>query len=199
MMIPQRSTIRFIDIDFTMYRTTATTTVRGPDGEVRAILDAADYNNYVRRPDDVMDFSAFRSAQVFKDTARPIEDMHRVLSLQIEKDPPSDHSKYVFLTARNSFDNLDLFKSVFAEHHDITGMDFAFAGDIGLSTVMGKQVVVTQYLRQHTWDMVMMFDDDQKNLAMLLGFADEHPQSTFVTYHVRDGRVEFHDCFFSGR
>jgi hypothetical protein len=160
--------LTIFDIDETLFHTTAHVIVRGPGGVIRRKLNNREFNDYKPKPDDTLDFSEFKDADLFYETSRPIRKMFNRIKLimRMKKNP---NSKVIILTARSDFDNKDKFLATFRKHGltEIDEIHVHRAGNLtGYSAAEAKRIYIEQYLKTGKFYKARLFDDSESNLKM---------------------------------
>lgn len=179
------------DIDETLFRTKAKILIV-KDGEVVRELDNQQYNTYKLQPGETYDYRQFRSAEIFNKTSEPI---HKMIAKAkaIIANADKVGSKVIVVTARNDFDNKELFLDTFRKHGidiDKVYVERAAKLDLG-SAAKNKRFVFHKYLRSGKYDRVRFFDDAQSNITMFKALAKQYPNISFEAYLVdHDGTVK---------
>lgn len=160
--------LTIFDIDETLFHTAAHVIVRGPGGVIRRKLNNKEFNDYKPKPDDTLDFSEFKDADLFYETSRPIRKMFNRIKLimRMKKNP---NSKVIILTARSDFDNKDKFLATFRKHGltEIDDIHVHRAGNLtGYSAAEAKRIYIEQYLKTGKFYKARLFDDSESNLKM---------------------------------
>lgn len=179
------------DIDETLFNTSALVKVV-KDGKVIKKLDNQGYNTYKLKPGEEYDYGEFRDAQVFHDTSIPIWSMIKKAKAII-KNATNAGSKVIIVTARNDFDNKDVFLNTFRRYGiDIDKVYVERAGKLGLgSSAKNKRFIFHKYLRSGKFGRVRFFDDAVSNLISFNALQKQYPGISFEAYHVKhDGSVK---------
>jgi hypothetical protein len=186
-----RGILTVFDIDETLFHTEANVIVRNKSGAILHKLNNREFNTYVKKPDEVFDFSEFQSAELFYKTSKPIRKMfHRIKTIMRMKKNP--HSKVIILTARSDFDNKELFLDTFRNNGlpEIDNIHVHRAGNLPVSAAQGKKVFVEQYLATNKFYKARLFDDAESNLKMFNQLKVQHPAVDFESWQVLpDGSV----------
>jgi len=170
--------ITFIDIDETTFHTHAKIdVVDNITGKVIKKLDNQQYNTFVLPKGTHYEYSEFRNAKLFKNTAVPIMPTIKRIKRMFKNIGRRD-SKVVFLTARAEFDDPDIFLSTFRQYGiPIDMIDVQLAGNIQTGTVASaKKKIITQYLNTGLYRRVRMLDDDMGNIKMFIDYSQNIPE-----------------------
>ena len=177
------------DIDDTLFHTTAMIRVLKKDGTTLELTNQQ-FNNYVKEPDDKIDFDEFKNAEKFKRESKPIKPMIDKLKTILSN---AKNSKIIMLTARSDFDNRDVFLNTFREYGiDMSRVHVHRAGNLEEPDTPAekKAVIIRQYLDTNQYDHVAMYDDSIKNLQVFAKLKQEYTEVRFFPYLVDvDGNV----------
>lgn len=181
--------LTIFDIDDTLFHTTAKIKVV-KDGNVIKTLDNQQFNNYELQPGEEFDFGEFRSAEKFNKESEPMKPMIAKLNAILKN---AGDSKVIMLTAREDFDNKDLFLDTFRQHGiDIDLIHVHRAGNISGNAIPAekKAVFVRRYLDTGKYGRVRMYDDSMTNLKVFNKLQQEYPNVKFSAYFVNhDGSI----------
>ena len=130
------------------------------------------------------DFSEFKSAEKFKQHAKPI---HKMVN-HLKKVSSERSNKVIFNTARSDFDDKKKFvKSL--KHHGVDAhkVHVVRAGNIkqNIAPAKKKAIITHGYIKSHKPKEVHMYDDDHNNLHHFKKLKDHHPNVTFYSHHVK--------------
>jgi hypothetical protein len=184
-----KGTLHVVDIDDTLFHTTARVRVRNSKGKIIRYLSNSEFNNYKLKPGQKFDFKEFKSAKKFRDESKPITPMINKMK-KMHKNP---RSKVIINTARADFDNKNEFLNKFRDHGvDIDKIHVHRTGnDPSDALPADKKVkVIKQYIDKHDHKKVVMYDDSKTNLKALLNMKREYPNVKFIAFHVKtDGSM----------
>lgn len=179
------SSLTIWDIDDTLFTTdTKVHVVRG--GKRIKSLTPAEFNVYKLKTGESLDFSEFRSAKVFADTARPINNVFKTAKAILTKFGSNPNKKTVIVTARSDLDNKQLFLDTFRKYGlDIDKVHIHRAGNLGSGpSADNKKVVIRNLLNKSSYSIVRLFDDASDNLDKFLELKSEFPQTKFEAFFV---------------
>lgn len=179
------SSLTIWDIDDTLFTTdTKVHVVR--DGKRIKSITPAEFNVYKLKTGESLDFSDFRSAKVFADTARPINNVFKTAKAILNKFSRSPNKKTVIVTARADLDNKQLFLDTFKKYgFNVDNVHVHRAGNIGAgSSADNKKVVIRKLLKQTPYSIARLFDDASENLDKFLELQSEFPQTKFEAFFV---------------
>jgi len=179
-----RKAIYFIDIDETLFRTHAKVGIK-KDGELLRVITSEEYNTYNLQHGENYDFDEFKNADLFYTTSKPIQNViDKVISIH-DKVKTEQGSRMIVLTARSDFTNKEPFLEKFRAHNiDIDDMYIERAGNIDISTSLGKQSIIRQYLLDNEYTHVKMIDDFTGNLDRFLELQHEFYNTKFSAWQV---------------
>ena len=188
-----RGTLHVVDIDDTLFHTTAKIRVRNKKGKIIRKLTNSEFNDHKLKAGQKYDFTEFRNAKKFHDESKPIKpviDKIRKIQDVIKK---KQNSRVIINTARADFDDKKKFLSTFRKQGlDIDKMHVHRAGNMpGNDLPADKKVkIIKQYIDSNNHRKVVMYDDSKTNLQALLNMKKEYPNVTFIAMHVRpDGSM----------
>jgi len=185
----KENSLHVFDIDDTLFHHPAKIRVMKGHKEV-ARLSSAEYAAHKLPDGHRYDYSEFRSAQHFHDTAEPIKPMINKLK-RLHKNP---NNKIIMNTARGDMDDRDKFLDKFRKHGiDIDRIHIHRAGDMELPGPEAKAEITHKQLRKGSFKSVHMYDDHKDNLNSFMKLKDRHPDTKFVAYHVNNGKTKKHE------
>ena len=174
--------LTIFDIDETMFKTKARVHVV-KDGKVIKKLDNQEFNDYKLKKGEDFDFGEFTNAKIFNQTSTPIARMiNKVKS--ILKNATKKGSKVIIVTARQNFDDRELFLDTFRNQGiDIDKIYVERAGNLGKGPAAeNKKVIFKKYLDQKLYKRMRLFDDAKDNLKAFLSFQDDYPGVSFEAF-----------------
>ena len=173
--------LTIFDIDDTLFHTTAQISVM-KDGKVVRTLSNQEFNVYKLQPGESFDFGEFKNAEKFNRESVPIGPMIAKLKAILKN---AGDSTVIMLTARNDFDNKELFLDTFKKYGiDMSKIHVHRSGSLGLPSAEGKAVWIRKYLDTGKYGRVRLYDDAMSNLKMLIGLRQEYPNVQFFPYFV---------------
>lgn len=185
-------TLNVWDIDDTLFKTDARVKVM-KDGKMVRYLEPGEYNTYVRKPGEQFDFMEFRDGKLFRQSARPINNVLDKAKTVIMNQTENSHS--IILTARSDFFDHKEFLQAFRDHgFPIDHVYVERTGNLAYLNPSAKMhtlkaVVLKKYINSGNYDRVRIWDDSKANLDMLLKLAK--PNVEVIAYHVdHDGSVK---------
>jgi len=177
--MPQRSTLTFVDIDDTLFNTTAQVRVIDKEGNLLKTLSNSEFNHYKLNPGESYDFAEFKSSKIFHDQSKPIQkNIERVKKIINKIQSGSQLGKVIILTARSSFDDKNLFLQTFRNCGiDIDNKDIIYVertGDIETdeSIPEKKNKTILKYLSTGQYNIVKLIDDHIGNINGFRNFAN---------------------------
>ena len=202
--------LRFVDIDETVFHTTAKIKIRDRNGGLLKTLSNKEWNTYPREDiiskKEFVDFGEFADANKFFNESTPIMPMIEKLrkwSYEMKTDPNRFDDKIVFVTARGDFDDREKFLDTFRQqliavddkkHFYIsrTGnlSDDARINGMLLSTAQRKKIEYLHFLIAKTPAVVELYEDDMKNIEDFLELKNEMPLVKFKAFLVKDGKIK---------
>ena len=182
--------LTIFDIDDTLFHTTAKIKVV-KDGKVIKSLTNQEFNNYKLQSGEDFDFGEFRSAEKFNKESKPIKPMIEKLKNILSN---TGNSKVIMLTAREDFDNRDLFLSTFAKYGiDMSRVHVHRAGNLPGNAIPAekKAIWVRRYLNTGKFNRVSLYDDSMSNLRVFNSLRHEYPNIAFQAIFVKpDGSIK---------
>lgn len=192
----RQGTHHYVDIDDTLFHTTAQIAVKNRHGTVIRRLSNSEYNTHKLKPGQSYDYAEFRNARKFAKESKPIPSMiNRVkrIAANIHKHP---NSKVHLLTARADFDNKHEFLQALKTHGINTDQIHVHrvGNDTGPESPAEKKAkVIDRHLKQFGHKKVVMYDDSKANLNALLNMKKAHPGVHFSAFHVgHEGQMTPH-------
>lgn len=171
--------ITFVDIDETLFKTFAKILII-KDGKTVGELDNQEFNSYELKDGESYDFQQFRDAKLFKKTSVPIpETINRIKKMLGQIKSQNKKSKIIFLTARASFDNKDVFLSTFKEqgiNMDKSSVYVERVGDFKGTIPEKKAKVILEYLKTLDYYKVRLIDDHKPNLTVFNDLMENLPK-----------------------
>ena len=185
--------LTIFDIDDTLFETTALVYVV-KDGVVIDKLTNQEYNVYDLKDGESFDFVEFRDALKFNLESNPIEKMFAKAKIILKNSLSNPMNKVIIITARQNFDNKELFLDTFRKHgFDIDMVRVERAGNILdiTSTEMKKFIIIYNYLNTKQFYKVRFFDDMMLNLTTFLKLKAFFPDVIFEAFFVKhDGSIK---------
>ena len=188
--------ISFIDIDDTVFKTSAKILVKDDNNNIIHELNSYDYNNYNLKNGEHYDFSQFKSSDIFFNTAEPIGNVinkiNRLLNIiKLKK----GYDKIVFITARGNFDNkqkfLDTFRNTGIPVDNKNIVYIERSGNINKPTPIAKAEIIDKYLSTGKYNIARMIDDSIDNLNSFLELNTMYPRISFIAINVdKDGKLK---------
>ena len=179
------ASLTIFDIDDTLFMTdTYVHVIKG--GKRIKSLTPAEFNVYKVRNGESLDFSDFRSADVFAKTAKPIATVFKTAKTIISRFSAFANKKIVIVTARGDLDDKHVFLDTFKKYgFDIDKVHVHRAGNVGgASSAENKKVVIRGLIKGGNYEMVRLFDDAKSNLEALHDLESEFPNIKFETFFV---------------
>lgn len=185
-------TLDCFDIDDTLFHTTAKIgLIKG--GKVVRSLTNNEFNTYQLKAGESFDFSQFRDALKFNLESKPMGAMINKAKAIISQSEYNINNKVIILTARDDFDNKDVFLDTFKKHgFDMNKVRVERAGKIKdlPNVAFAKAVIIGNYLNTKQFSKVRLFDDALSNLHTFLKLKASYPSIEFKAYFVKpDGTV----------
>jgi len=179
------SSLTIWDIDDTLFTTDTKVHVVRNGKRIKSITPA-EFNVYKLRSGESLDFSDFRSAKVFADTARPINSVFKTAKALLTRLGTNPNKKTVIVTARSDLDNKQLFLDTFKKYgFDIDKVHVHRAGNLGAgSSADNKKVVIRNLMKKGSYTIVRLFDDASENLDKFLELQKEFPATKFEAFFV---------------
>lgn len=189
----EKGGLTIFDIDDTLFHTTAQVIVMKGKKEVKR-LSTGEYNHYVLKPGEHLDFGEFRNAKKFYNESKPIGRMLAKAKAILKNTLNKPSSKVIIVTARTDFDDRETFLDTFRKHgFDIDKVRVERAGkitDVG-GTANAKMIIIRNYLNTQQFARVRLFDDSMDNLRVFLKLQDEFKEIKFEAMFANpDGTVK---------
>lgn len=185
--------LSIFDIDDTLFHTTAQIGVM-KDGKKIKSLTNQQFNTYKLGDGESFDYTEFADAAKFNAESKPIGKMLDKAKAILKNSKNNPNSKVIIVTARNDFDNKEIFLNTFRKHgFDIDKVRVERAGKINdVSDVAFKKVIIIRnYINTKKFKRVRLFDDSMSNLKAFLKLQTEFPMVKFEAYFANhDGTVK---------
>lgn len=184
----QAGSLTIFDIDDTLFNTTTKVLVKRGGKTVNA-LTPAEFNVYKLKDNEEFDFSQFRSAKVFADTAKPIGNVFRIAKKLINRLVPN--KRIIIVTARSDLDDKKLFLATFKKYgFDTDKVHVYRAGNIPKHGAEAKKDIIRDQINKGKYVSVKMFDDAKANLDKFIELHSEFPNVTFEAFMIHeDGKI----------
>jgi len=172
------------DIDDTLFHTTAQISVLDTDGKIMRTLTNQQFNTFKLPAGWSFDFGEFRNAKMFAKESTPIKPMiSRLKKLMVD----FKNARFVFLTARDDFDDKQLFLDTFKKQGiDMSRVYVHRAGKLSAgSTAARKVTIVAGHLDSRAYDKVHLYDDAPSNLKAFLNMRKKYQWVTFTAFLVK--------------
>lgn len=179
--------LTIFDIDDTLFHTTAKIGVLKSGKKIKDLTNQ-EFNTYKLLPGESFDYSQFKDAAKFNAESKPIVGMLNKAKIILKNSQKNPNSKVIIVTARNDFDNKELFLNTFRKHGlDIDKIRVERAGKIGdISDVAFKKVIIIRnYLLTKQFSRVRLFDDSMANLKAFAKLKTEFPQVKFEAFYAK--------------
>lgn len=185
-------TLTIFDVDHTLFRSSAKTHVKMNE---EILYSLSDHELADHRLDDghSYDYRDFASAQLFYDTADPIEHMVE-MARTVVKAKNNPNSKAIIITARPWLDDMKLFIKKFHEHGiDIDEVDVHCVGDViefdDTTAGEAKANIVKHYIRESAFngclfEKIRIYEDNIYNIQEFLNLRYVFPCLKFEAYQV---------------
>jgi hypothetical protein len=179
--------LTIFDIDDTLFHTTAKIAVFKNGKKIKDLTNQQ-FNTYKLGAGETFDYSEFRDAAKFNAESKPIGRMLDKAKIILKNAQKNPNSKVIIVTARNDFDNKEIFLDTFRKHGlDIDKVRVERAGKIGdVSDVAFKKVIIIRnYLLTKQFSRVRLFDDSMANLKAFAKLKAEFPTVKFEAYFAK--------------
>lgn len=179
--------LTIFDIDDTLFHTTAKIAVIKNGKKIKDLTNQQ-FNTYKLGAGETFDYSEFRDAAKFNAESKPIGRMLDKAKIILKNAQRNPNSKVIIVTARNDFDNKEIFLDTFRKHGlDIDKVRVERAGKIGdVSDVAFKKVIIIRnYLLTKQFSRVRLFDDSMANLKAFAKLKAEFPTVKFEAYFAK--------------
>ena len=185
--------LTIFDIDDTLFHTTAQIGVIKNGKKVKS-LSNQEFNTYKLGDGESFDYDQFRDAAKFNAESKPIGKMLDKAKIILKNSEKNPNSRVIIVTARNDFDNKEIFLNTFRKHgFDIDKVRVERAGKISdVSDVAFKKVIIIRnYINTKRFKRVRLFDDSMANLKAFLKLKTEFPMVKFEAFFANhDGTVK---------
>ncbi|MBN1175019.1 hypothetical protein JXA48_00075 [Candidatus Woesearchaeota archaeon] len=172
--------ITFVDIDETLFHTSAKVIVKKDNKKIKE-LSNQEFNNYILKSGEELDFSEFVDSKLFYETSEPIKSIiNQVKNIIRGIETTESKSKIILLTARKDLENKELFLQTFRDQGiDIDNKEVIYierAGNIsGMSIAQKKRIIIMKYLKQGIFRRCRLIDDSKENIREFLKLARNVP------------------------
>lgn len=179
------SSLTIWDIDDTLFTTDTKVHIMRGGKRVKS-LTPAEFNTYRLKTGESLDFSEFRNAKIFADTARPINTVFRTAKVILNRFRNQPNKKTIIVTARSDLDNKQIFLDTFKKYgFNIDNVHVHRAGNLGSGpSAENKKVVIRNILKKGKYSVVRLFDDAKENLEKFIELESEFPETKFEAFFV---------------
>lgn len=194
-----KNTILFVDIDDTLFKTTAKVIVEDKDtNEEIKQLDSMEFNTYKLQPNEKYNFKQFKDSKIFNDTAKVINSTVRKLhnfQKTFKNAEGYDHNKIIFITARADMNDKNIFLHSFIKAGikvgDKSRVYIRRSGSELLndseSIHEAKTRIMKEYLNSYPYEKAVFFDDSKDNLKSFMSLENEFNNTEFIAIEVSSG------------
>ena len=154
------------DMDDTLITTGAKILVRDQQGNIRQRLTPAEYNTYIKKPDETLDVSEFRSEDIFRKTAQPTKYFKVLQNVSNAIKRGSSNSYIYILTARGKAVKDTIYKYLIDRGIEVRPSEIYTIGDDNTKSIAELKREVLQSIRNKHIGEVTFFDDDIKNIQL---------------------------------
>lgn len=182
------------DIDHTLFTPQAKVVVTDKNGNVQKI-DAKIWAKHTPEPDEIIDYSEFRSAELFVRTSKPIWPVLEVAKKTLNNIKINGPDKALLLTARPDYDDnskiLSHFHTYGLRNIELVtaGNDAAKAGTFIAAPTL-KVKVLKYWLGTGRFDNMIAYDDDKDNLKAFANLKYSFTEVSISVFLVKNGRIE---------
>ena len=179
--------LTIFDIDDTLFHTTAKINVIKNRRKVKSLTNQQ-FNTYILGKDEHFDFSEFKDAEKFNRESTPIHRMIGKAKTIIKNAEKHPNSRVIMVTARNDFDDKDLFLDTFRKQNfDIDKVRVERAGNILDMDCPAKKkyLIIYNILKSNPYESISLYDDSTNNLKEFLKLKQIFPNSIFTAYLVK--------------
>lgn len=181
--------LAIFDLDGTLFETNARVSLYTNGVFEKQFKDAFEYHTHLKEDHHTYNYEEYISSKTFKEQAKPIHKMVALARLGVL----SEDIDVVLVTARNTMDDMDVFKSVFETNNiDTSKMEFCFVGDLrdeygrdNLSAPQAKKMAIDDYLSRTSYSYAVMYDDLESNLEAFLELREKYKETIFVANHIK--------------
>jgi hypothetical protein len=188
----QNGGLSIFDIDDTLFHTTAKIAVIKNGKKIKELTNQ-EFNTYKLGAGESFDFGEFRDAAKFNKESKPIGRMLDKAKAILKNSENNPLSRVIIVTARNDFDNKEVFLNTFRKHgFNIDKVRVERAGKITdvHDVAFKKVIIIKNYLNTKRFKRVRLFDDSMANLRAFLKLRTEFPMVKFEAFFAKpDGRV----------
>ena len=197
-MINTINTITFIDVDETLFFTSAKIIVRDKFSKrIISKLTNKEYNSYVLSENEEFDFSQFVSAETFISSSKPNKPMINILQKLFEVSKSSNSEVYL-LTARSDFDDKNKFLNFLIDngipvgHRNNNKIHVIRAGNMpGSDNAMKKYSIIKKMLQdKNKFTSVRLYDDAISNLKAFNDLKLDFPNINFQGYLIDGDTID---------
>ena len=185
--------LTIFDIDDTLFHTTAKIGVMKAGKKIKS-LSNQEFNTYKLGAGETFDYGQFRDAAKFNAESKPISKMLDKAKIILKASEKNPNSKVIIVTARDDFDNKEIFLDTFRKHgFVIDKVRVERAGKINdISDVAFKKVIIIKnYINTKKFKRVRLFDDSMTNLKAFLKLQHEFPMVKFEAFFANhDGTIK---------
>lgn len=181
--------ITFFDIDETLFMTgnNGAKIIVIKNNKIYKRLSNSDFNTYILKAGESFDFSEFASAEVFVSTTPNKIMIDKIKA--IHKLSTFGSSEVFILTARQDFDNVEVFldymrsHGIDVGHHSDGKIHVIRVGNIsGFDNAHKKAAIIRKKLQSGNFNKVRFYDDTQSNIDAFDTLGKEFPKITFKSF-----------------
>jgi hypothetical protein len=179
--------LTIFDIDDTLFHTTAQIAVIKNSKKIKSLTNQ-EFNTYKLGAGESFDFDEFKDAAKFNAESKPIGRMLDKAKAILKNSKRNPLSKVIIVTARNDFDNKELFLDTFRKHGlNMDNIRVERAGKIGdiADVAFKKVIIIRNYLLTKQFSRVRLFDDSMANLKAFAKLKAEFPSIKFEAYFAK--------------
>ena len=189
----QNGGLTIFDIDDTLFHTTAQIGVIKGGKKIKSLTNQQ-FNTYKLGDGESFDYNEFKDAAKFNAESKPIVKMLEKAKIILKNSEKYPNSRVIIVTARNDFDNKEIFLNTFRKHgFDIDKVRVERAGKINdvHDVAFKKVIIIRNYINTKKFKRVRLFDDSMTNLKAFLKLKTEFPMIKFEAYFANhDGTVK---------
>jgi len=154
------------DMDDTLVTTGAKILVRDQQGNIQQRLTPAQYNTYIKKPNETLDVSEFRSEDIFQNTAKPTKYFKIIQNVSNAIKRGTSDSHIYILTARGEAVKNVIYKYLKDKGVEVRPIEIHTIGDNNSKSIAELKKDVLQSIRNKHIGEVTFFDDDVKNIQL---------------------------------